>query len=48
MFSKHTTNKKNTIPIAMLEMLQSIFITENNGQYMEDLLSACYKSTENK
>lgn len=33
---------------SMLEMLQNIFITENHGQYMENLLRNCYKSTDNK
>lgn len=32
----------------MLEMLQNIFITENNGQYMEKFLRKCYKWTINK
>lgn len=32
----------------MLEILQNIFITENNGQYMGKKLRKCYKSTDNK
>lgn len=29
-------------------MLQNIFITGNDGQYMEDFLMTCYRSTDNK